>query len=71
MYKRQLLYRRADLLPLAGILANTAGGTNSATFVLRNGQVALLDANLSGDFTLWINLKNGRSVTQLLAAVDR
>jgi hypothetical protein len=66
-----LLYRRADLLPLAGILANTAGGTNSATFVLRNGQVALLDANLSGDFTLWINLKNGRSVTQLLAAVDR
>jgi hypothetical protein len=66
-----LLYRRADLLPLSGILANTAGGTNSATFVLRNGQVALLDANLSGDFTPWINLKNGRSVIQLLAAVDR
>jgi hypothetical protein len=64
-----LLYRRADLLPLSGILANTTGGTNSATFVLRNGQVALLDANLSGDFTPWINLKNGRSVTQLLAAV--
>jgi hypothetical protein len=66
-----LLYRRADLLPLSGILANTAGGTNSATFVLRNGQVALLDANLSGDFTPWISLKNGRSVTQLLAAIDR
>jgi hypothetical protein len=66
-----LLYRRADLLPLSGILANTAGGTNSATFVLRNGQVALLDPNLSGDFTPWINLKNWRSVTQLLAAVDR
>jgi hypothetical protein len=66
-----LLYRRADLLPLSGILANTAGGTNSASFVLRNGQVALLDANLNGDFTPWISLKNGRSVIQLLAAVDR
>ncbi len=66
-----LLYRRADLLPLSGVLANTAGGSNSATFVLRNGQVALVDANLSGDFTPWISLKNGRSVTQLLAAVDR
>jgi hypothetical protein len=66
-----LLYRRADLLPLSGILANTAGGSNSATFVLRNGQVALLDANLSGDFTPWINLKNGRSVIQLLATIDR
>jgi anti-sigma factor RsiW len=66
-----LLYRRADLLPLSGILANTAGGANSATFVLRNGQVALLDANLSGDFTPWINLKHGRSVIQLLAAVAR
>jgi hypothetical protein len=66
-----LLYRRADLLPLSGILANTAGGTNSATFVLRDGQVALLDANLNGDFTPWISLKNGRSVIQLLAAIDR
>ncbi len=66
-----LLYRRADLLPLSGILANIAGGTNGATFVLRDGQVALVDANLGGDFTPWINLKNGRSVTQLLAAVDR
>jgi anti-sigma factor RsiW len=65
-----LLYRRADLLPLSGVLANTAGGSNSATFVLHDGQVALVDANLSGDFTPWINLKNGRSVTQLLGAVD-
>jgi anti-sigma factor RsiW len=66
-----LLYRRADLLPLSGILANTAGGLNSATFVLRDGQVALLDANLSGDFTPWISLKNGRSVTQLLTTSER
>jgi hypothetical protein len=64
-----LLYRRADLLPLSGVLANVAGGTNSATFVLRDGEVALLDPNLSGAFTPWIKLKNGRSVTQLLAAV--
>jgi hypothetical protein len=66
-----LLYRRADLLPLSGILANTAGGPNNATFVLRDGRVALLDANLGGDFTPWISLKSGRSVIQLLAAVDR
>jgi hypothetical protein len=66
-----LLYRRADLLPLSGILANAAGGTNSATFVLRNGQVALLDANLNGDFTPWISLKNGRSIIQLLATRER
>ncbi len=66
----ELLYRRADLLPLSGILANEAGGLNSATFVLRNGEVALLDPNLGGDFTTWIKLKNGRSVTQLLAAVN-
>ena len=66
-----LLYRRADLLPLSGILANVAGGPNNATFVLRDGQVALLDANLGGDFTPWISLKNGRSVIQLLATRDR
>ncbi len=66
-----LLYRRADLLPLSGILANIAGGSNSATFVLRDGQVALVDANLNGDFTPWISLKNGRSVTQLLATSER
>jgi hypothetical protein len=66
-----LLYRRADLLPLSGILANTAGGTNSATFVLRDGQVALLDANLNGDFTPWIRLKNARNVIQLLATQSR
>jgi hypothetical protein len=64
-----LLYRRADLLPLSGVLANPAGEANSATFVLRNGGVALLDPNLSGAFTSWIRLKNGRSVIQLLAAV--
>jgi hypothetical protein len=64
-----LLYRRADLLPLSGVLANAAGGSNGATFVLRNGQVALLDPNLSGSFTPWIQLKNDRSVTQLLTAV--
>ena len=66
-----LLYRRADLLPLSGMLANVAGGTNGATFVLRDGQVALVDANLGGDFTPWISLKNGRSVIQLLAMRDR
>jgi hypothetical protein len=66
-----LLYRRADLLPLSGILANTAGGTNSATFVLRDGQVALLDASLNGDFTPWIRLKYARNVIQLLATQSR
>lgn len=64
-----LLYRRADLLPLSGVLANEAGGANSATFVLRNGEVALIDPNLSGDFTSWIRLKNARSVMLLLATV--
>jgi hypothetical protein len=66
-----LLYRRVDLLPLSGILANVAGGVNSATFVLRDGQVALVDANLNGDFTPWISLKSGRSVIQLLATEGR
>jgi hypothetical protein len=66
-----LLYRRADLLPISAVLANTAGGSNSATFVLRGGEVALLDPNLSGAFTSWISLKNGRSVIQLLATADR
>jgi hypothetical protein len=66
-----LLYRRADLLPLSGVLANTAGGSNSATFVLRGGEVALLDPNLNGAFTPWIKLMNGRSIIQLLATLDR
>jgi hypothetical protein len=66
-----LLYRRADLLPLSGVLANVAGGANSATFVLRDGEVALLDPNLSGAFAPWIKLKNGRSVLQLLTTVER
>jgi hypothetical protein len=66
-----LLYRRADLLPLAGVLANTAGGSNSATFVLRGGEVALLDPNLSGAFTPWIRLINDRRVIQLLTTTDR
>jgi hypothetical protein len=65
-----LLYRRADLLPLSDILANVAGGPTSATFVLRDGQVTLVDPNLSGAFTPWISLKNERSVTRLLATRD-
>ncbi|MBF6589847.1 MAG: hypothetical protein IVW57_04855 [Ktedonobacterales bacterium] len=64
-----LVAHGSDPIVAGALLPNTASGAKAGAFVLRDGQVFLTQANLTGSATPWIRLRDGHPVVTLLAVV--
>jgi hypothetical protein len=62
-----LLAHRSDPSVAGAPLPNASGNGKGGAFLLRDGQVVLMHADLSGDLVPWIRLSDGHAVVKLVA----